>query len=172
MRLTSLRLWGSTTAMRPRSAAIIRLVTRPTTSSEKATSMPAWSSLRAFDLVFLAREQGIPIGLGLGRTDHTEDTTMKISPIAAVSTSSLSVDHDETSTVSLEHTPVDAYFVLRRLAQAPIETKALFGFSNEGLVQFLVSRGLAVEVNGLVSITRAGHAIGEIPDDRDGTQRT
>ena len=115
-------------------------------------------------MVFLAREQGIPIGLGLGRTDQTKDTTMKISPIAA--------DSNETSRMSLEHTPVDAYFVLRRLAQAPIEAKALFGVSNEGLVQFLISRGLAVEVNGLVSITRAGHAIGEIPDDRDGTQRT
>jgi hypothetical protein len=73
--------------------------------------------------------------------------------------------------VGLEHAPVDAYFILRRLAQAPIETKALFGFSNEGLVQFLISRGLAIEANGFVSITKVGYAIGEIPDDRGGTQQ-
>lgn len=92
---------------------------------------------------------------------------MKISPIVAASTNAPSVNPDKTSAGSLEHTPVEAYFVLRRLAQAPIEAKALFGFSNEGLVQFLISRGLAVQTNGTVSITGAGRAIGQIADDRN-----
>ena len=62
----------------------------------------------------------------------------------------------------LEHTPVQAYFVLRRLAQSSIETKTMHGFSDQGLVQFLISRGLAVENDGVLSITAAGRAIGEI----------
>ena len=62
----------------------------------------------------------------------------------------------------LEHTPVQAYFVLRRLAQSSIETKTMHGFSDEGLVQFLISRGLAAENDGVLSITTAGRAIGEI----------
>ena len=91
---------------------------------------------------------------------------MKLSPIVADSISQLSVGLGETATESLEHTPVEAYFMLRRLAQSPIETRALFGFSNEGVVQFLVSRGLAAEENGMVSITGIGRSIGEVPDDR------
>ncbi|MHA6731591.1 hypothetical protein [Devosia sp. A369] len=66
----------------------------------------------------------------------------------------------------LEHTPVQAYFVLRRLAHDPIEVSTLHGFSNQGLVHFLISRGLAVEADGFIAITAAGRAIGEIADDR------
>ena len=62
----------------------------------------------------------------------------------------------------LEHTPVQAYFVLRRLAQSSIEVSTMHGFSDEGLVRFLISRGLAVENDGVLSITTAGKAIGEI----------
>lgn len=101
----------------------------------------------------------------------TKDTTMNISPIVADATKQPPVGHGNTSTECLEHTPVEAYFVLRRLAQGPIETKALFGFNNEGLVQFLISRGLAVQRNGTISITGAGRAIGEIADDRHGSSR-
>jgi hypothetical protein len=67
----------------------------------------------------------------------------------------------ETSEV-LEHTPVQAYFILRRLAQSPIQVSTMHGFSDEGLVQFLLSRGLAVDKDGVLSITAAGRAIGEI----------
>ena len=94
---------------------------------------------------------------------------MKISPIVADSISQASLGLGKTATESLEHTPVEAYFILRRLAQAPIETKALFGFSNEGMVQFLISRGLAAEENGMVLITGIGRSIGEVPDDRPGS---
>jgi hypothetical protein len=38
----------------------------------------------------------------------------------------------------------------------------MHGFSNEGLVRFLTTRGLAVENDGVLSITTAGKAIGEI----------
>jgi hypothetical protein len=62
----------------------------------------------------------------------------------------------------LEHTPVQAYFVLRRLAQSSIEIRTMHGFSDEGLVRFLITRGLAVENNGVPSITMAGRAVGEI----------
>ena len=110
----------------------------------------------------------MPTGPSLEKIAPIKDTSMKISPIVAASTNTLPLGSDRTSAETLEHTPVEAYFVLRRLAQAPIEAKALFGFSNEGLVQFLISRGLAVQTGGIVSITTAGCAIGESADDRDG----
>jgi hypothetical protein len=97
---------------------------------------------------------------------------MKITPIVADSASCLTLELGKIPTACLEHTPVEAYFVLRLLAQASIETRALFGSRNEGTVQFLISRGLAVEELGLLSITYAGRAIGEIPDDSNGPQTT
>ncbi len=62
----------------------------------------------------------------------------------------------------LEHIPVYAYHLLRRLAKDPIPLRSLFGSEDEGAVFFLTSRGLA-ERRGtdLVSLS-AGHAIGEI----------
>ena len=66
----------------------------------------------------------------------------------------------------LEYVPVRAYHVLRRLSQAPVETGSMHGREDEGLVRFLVSRGLAVEADGMLKITVAGKAIGEIEDER------
>lgn len=97
---------------------------------------------------------------------------MKIVPIIADSASCLTLELGTIPRACLEHTPVEAYFVLRLLAQASVEIRALFGSRNEGVVQFLISRGLAVEERGLLSITCAGRAIGEIPDDRNGPQTT
>lgn len=69
-------------------------------------------------------------------------------------------------TGQLEYIPVRAYHVLRRLSREAITTESMHGFENIGLVQFLVSRGLAVDLNGVLAITAAGKAIGEIKDDR------
>lgn len=66
----------------------------------------------------------------------------------------------------LEHVPVRAYHVLRRLSQGSIPTDSMHGVEDRGLAAFLVSRGLAVEVGGKLKITVAGKAIGEIEDER------
>ena len=66
----------------------------------------------------------------------------------------------------LEYIPVRAYHVLRRLSREAITTESMHGFENIGLVQFLVSRGLAVDTDGVLTITPAGKAMGEIEDDR------
>lgn len=66
----------------------------------------------------------------------------------------------------LEHVPVRAYHVLRRLSQGTIPTDSMHGVEDRGLASFLVSRGLAVEAEGKLRITVAGKAIGEIEDDR------
>lgn len=69
----------------------------------------------------------------------------------------------------LEHIPVYAYHLLRRLSLGPVAVRTLFGGEDEGAVQFLVSRGLATTAgNGeLLEITPAGQEIGEIADERD-----
>lgn len=66
----------------------------------------------------------------------------------------------------LEYVPVQIYHVLRRLSQGAISTSSMHGREDEGLVQFLLSRGLAVEIDGMLHITVAGKAIGEIEDER------
>lgn len=66
----------------------------------------------------------------------------------------------------LEYVPVRAYHVLRRLSEGDIGTDTMHGREDEGLVRFLVSRGLAVETDGVLKITVAGKAIGEIEDER------
>lgn len=66
----------------------------------------------------------------------------------------------------LEHVPVRAYHVLRRLSRGAIPTDSMYGVEDRGLVDFLVSRGLAVEVDRKLKITVAGRAIGEIEDER------
>ena len=58
--------------------------------------------------------------------------------------------------------PVQAYFVLRYLAHSSIEVSMTRGFSDEGLVRFLISRDLAVEIKGVLSIIMAGLAVSEI----------
>jgi hypothetical protein len=66
----------------------------------------------------------------------------------------------------LEYIPVQAYHLLRRLGQGPVETKTLHGVGDEGIVAFLVSRGLAKSSGGKLVITPAGKDIGEIEDER------
>lgn len=65
-----------------------------------------------------------------------------------------------------EHIPVRAYHMLRSLSREAINTQSVHGFEEIGLVQFLVSRGLAVDLHGVLTITAAGEAMGEIEDDR------
>lgn len=67
---------------------------------------------------------------------------------------------------TLEYIPVRVYHVLRRLAQGAIASDTMHGVEDRGLAEFLVSRGLAVEVDGWLMITVAGKAIGEIEDER------
>ena len=66
----------------------------------------------------------------------------------------------------LEYIPVRAYHMLRNLSREAINTQSVHGFEDIGLVQFLVSRGLAVDLDGVLTITTAGKAMGEIEDDR------
>lgn len=67
---------------------------------------------------------------------------------------------------TLEYIPVQAYHVLRRLSQGPIGSDTMHGVADDGLVKFLVSRGLAELKGGALRITTAGKAIGEIEDER------
>ena len=66
----------------------------------------------------------------------------------------------------LEYVPVRVYHVLRKLSQGAIGLGTMHGVEGQSLANFLVSRGLAVEVDGALKITVAGKAIGEIEDER------
>lgn len=66
----------------------------------------------------------------------------------------------------LEYIPVQAYHLLRRLSRGPLEIKTLHGADDEGIVAFLVSRGLARRDKGSLVITPDGKDIGEINDER------
>lgn len=66
----------------------------------------------------------------------------------------------------LEYIPVQAYHLLRRLGHGSVEIKTLHASSDEGLVLFLVSRGLAKRDGSKLSITPDGKSIGEIEDER------
>jgi hypothetical protein len=70
--------------------------------------------------------------------------------------------------VTLEHIPVYAYHLLRRISHGPVDTTTLFGREDEEAVAFLLSRDLIVrsEKNDLLEITRAGEELGEIADER------
>lgn len=69
---------------------------------------------------------------------------------------------------TLEHVPVDAYHLLRRLSQGPVGLGTLHGRDDEAAVAFLLSRGLAEEPEaGYLAPTPAGLEIGEIADERD-----
>jgi hypothetical protein len=79
---------------------------------------------------------------------------------------------DEAMTSRPEHIPVYAYHLLRRLALDEVDGRTLHGIADEDAVQFLLSRGLASREGGLLTITEAGKAIGEIdPDDPDQPER-
>ena len=67
----------------------------------------------------------------------------------------------------LEHIPVYAYHLLRRISQEPVNLATLFGRENEAAVKFLVSRDLAGKSkDGFLTITAAGEELGEIANER------
>ncbi|AKR56438.1 hypothetical protein GCM10011321_03090 [Youhaiella tibetensis] len=66
---------------------------------------------------------------------------------------------------ALEHVPVDAYYLLRRLGQGPVPLTDLYGIRDEGLVDFLITRGLAVRDSDELLITEAGRGMGEIEEE-------
>lgn len=70
--------------------------------------------------------------------------------------------------LSLEHIPVAAYHLLRRLSHGPVPVAALHGREDQGLVSFLVSRELAVLDNDgtTLEITPVGEELGSIADER------
>ena len=70
--------------------------------------------------------------------------------------------------VKLEHIPVYAYHLLRRIARAPIAAATLHGQDDGEAVAFLISRELirASEDGETLSITAAGEELGEIADER------
>jgi hypothetical protein len=70
--------------------------------------------------------------------------------------------------VRLEHIPVSAYHLLRRLAEQPIPLRSLTGRDVKAAVAFLTSRGLAAPDGLQLGITPAGQEIGEIADERPG----
>jgi hypothetical protein len=69
----------------------------------------------------------------------------------------------------LEHVPVYAYHLLRRISHEPIEVSTLFGKEDAAAVAFLLSRDLVTrsENGRFLKITSAGEELGEIGDERD-----
>lgn len=74
----------------------------------------------------------------------------------------------DTSGSKLEHIPVYAYHLLRRISQTPVDIATLFGQEDESAMVFLLSRELVkVSEDGkLLWITNAGSELGEIADER------
>jgi hypothetical protein len=74
----------------------------------------------------------------------------------------------ETAGSKLEHIPVYAYHLLRRISHAPVEVSTLFGKEDEAAVAFLLSRELVTRsADGrFLRITTAGEELGEIADER------
>ena len=74
----------------------------------------------------------------------------------------------------LEHVPVYAYHLLRRIAQAPIDKSILYGQDDRTAVAFLLSRDLIryLDDETTIAVTPAGEEIGEIADERDAMQGT
>jgi hypothetical protein len=74
----------------------------------------------------------------------------------------------EQTGVKLEHIPVYAYHLLRRIARDPVAAAALHGQQDAEAVAFLVSRDLvqASDDGQAFIITAAGEELGEIADER------
>lgn len=73
----------------------------------------------------------------------------------------------DTTGIKLEHIPVYAYHLLRRISLAPVEEGTLFGQEDEAAVAFLLSRGLVTKSeDGKLQITSAGNELGEIAEER------
>ena len=68
----------------------------------------------------------------------------------------------------LEHIPVYAYHLLRRVSHDPAEISTLFAAADEAAMAFLLSRDLVRRSDdGLyLMITSAGEELGEIADER------
>ena len=74
----------------------------------------------------------------------------------------------QTSGSKLEHIPVYAYHLLRRVSHDPAEISTLFAAADEAAMAFLLSRDLVRRSDdGLyLMITSAGEELGEIADER------
>jgi hypothetical protein len=70
--------------------------------------------------------------------------------------------------IKLEHIPVQAYHLLRRISRGPISAVQELGREGEEAVSFLLSRDLVVrsEDGSQFSITPAGEELGEVADER------
>lgn len=68
----------------------------------------------------------------------------------------------------LEHIPVLAYHLLRRISRGPVTATTRLGDEEYDAVTFLLSRDLIAksEDGGSFSITAAGEELGEIADER------
>jgi hypothetical protein len=68
----------------------------------------------------------------------------------------------------LEHIPVSAYHLLRRLSREAVPLESLFGREDKGLIDFLVTRKLASHGTDGASllITPEGEELGTIADER------
>lgn len=71
-------------------------------------------------------------------------------------------------TTRLEHIPVYAYHLLRRISRGPVALATLFGQDDESALRYLLTRQLAeASADGaLVCITDAGEELGEVADER------
>lgn len=70
--------------------------------------------------------------------------------------------------IKLEHIPVYAYHLLRRISHGPVSAATLFGREDEEAVVFLLSRELVARSDdgNLLKITATGEELGEIADER------
>lgn len=70
--------------------------------------------------------------------------------------------------IKLEHIPVYAYHLLRRISHGPVAAETLFGREDDEAVAFLLSRGLIARSDdgGFLKITATGEELGEIADER------
>jgi hypothetical protein len=75
----------------------------------------------------------------------------------------------QTTGAKLEHIPVYAYHLLRRISHRPVEITTLFGREDAAAVDFLLSRDLVTksEDGRYLKITSAGEELGEIADERE-----
>jgi hypothetical protein len=69
---------------------------------------------------------------------------------------------------TLEHIPVHAYQLLRRIARGAVSSAALFSREDAAAIAFLLSRELISRSDdgGTLMITEAGGELGEIADER------
>jgi hypothetical protein len=68
----------------------------------------------------------------------------------------------------LEHVPVYAYHLLRRITRGPVRAASLYGDDDNAAMSFLLSRDLITRSpdGAVLAVTAAGDEIGEIADER------